>query len=288
VSTDALFPGFALPLAATTAVAAFRKRNRNRDLRVWAILFAGLTLLCAVLSTGSDAKLHSPYGVLYRLVPGLSTIRVPGRFTPVTTLGLAGLVGIGFAALASEGRLASPRRRMWGAMTLALLLLLDVAPHPFINPVHRLPVPHLYARVASASDPSPILELPTAQIQSPGLLWSDTLNREVFYLSNQMTHWRPLLNGFGGNQPPTYFAMATAEKDFPDAKSLQYLWSVSTHCVIVHRSLTWRTPWENVERALSGSPAVVYESRGEIVVDVSRLPQWPGLRRMHPCLGPPT
>jgi hypothetical protein len=66
-------------------------------------------------ATGGD---DSFYGLLATVLPGLRIFRFPFKLLVFTTLGLAGLAGIGWDGLAS-----SSGRRRTGAMTLGVLLL---------------------------------------------------------------------------------------------------------------------------------------------------------------------
>jgi hypothetical protein len=106
---QAIYLGLPLALLALVALAL----KRDRVTWFWAIL--GLVAVLFALGT------HGPlYPLLFRLVPGLSWLRVPPRAWALVALGLALLAGRGLDALARPTWSAPARRRV---TTLAMVAL---------------------------------------------------------------------------------------------------------------------------------------------------------------------
>ena len=66
----------------------------------------------------------------------------------------------------------------------------------------------------------------------------DTLpGHEPRYAYMSTFHWMPLLNGYSGYYPPSYLAMLTGLRHFPDDGALALLRQRGARYVIVHASL---------------------------------------------------
>jgi len=48
------------------------------------------------------------------------------------------------------------------------------------------------------------------------------------------THWRPLLNGYSGFAPPSYFELLDRLRGFPDTASIAYLRQRRVRYLLVH------------------------------------------------------
>lgn len=78
-------------------------------------------------------------------------------------------------------------------------------------------------------------------------------------------HWRPLLNGYSGFAPPSYFEMLHALQDFPAASALDYLRGRGVRYLLVHERFYLRGGFEDDVAALSGRAGLIekagFESR---------------------------
>jgi hypothetical protein len=287
-ANEQLFPGFAvLAVALGSVIVLWRSR---REWRVWLLAFALVTFVAGALSIGSDAPLRGPYGFAYRLIPGLDAVRVPGRLTVLTTLGLAGLVGLSVAALVRSKVLARKRLGRIGGLVVVALLLVDVWPKP-ATAIRAPRIPALYKILGESRSRSPILELPTTQfrLDDEGTLRSDgSFEREPRYIYFQTAHWRPIVNGRSSNIPARYIATVGKVRGFPDERSIEHLRELGVGCVIVHRDKVHDTAWEDVVTKMrSQVNAIVIDDGVRFVVDVSLLtPARRGARTGPTCLGP--
>ncbi|MDQ3810379.1 MAG: hypothetical protein M3336_08820, partial [Chloroflexota bacterium] len=116
-----LYVGLVPLVLALVAVACVRRR----EVAAWAVLAAGGTVVA--LGQYSLPNLH----YLVWLLPGLSGLRAPGRFTIVTVLGLAMLAGFGLSWLQQQSLAASglpPRRRVRTAVQVLAVCAVSLPP----------------------------------------------------------------------------------------------------------------------------------------------------------------
>ncbi|NJN16097.1 MAG: hypothetical protein HC822_07325 [Oscillochloris sp.] len=120
-----------------------------------------LTLACVVMALGPSLSLNGrvvfsplPYAWMLDL-PGMSFLRVPGRFMMVGFAGLAVAAAFGLQAITNRW----PRYAQGIVAVAAVLLLLERWPLP---PSSKLPppVPDFYARIADSPDSYGVLDLP--------------------------------------------------------------------------------------------------------------------------------
>jgi hypothetical protein len=212
----------------------------------WAVVGAAV-----LLSAGPYLYLHvpgqrwpSPYLLLYRWLPGFSTIRAPARFFVVVALGLAALAGYAFARwTAGWPRLAR------GAAAGALALLAAVAAAPRPAPVMRAHLgadaPAVYRWLAAEPGPGAVVEVPGALVEG------DVIGnlRNARYEVASTIHWHPLVNGYTAYAPPTAGFFAALTRRLPDPAALAALIdAVDVRWIVLHRgdltpseAVPWRT-----------------------------------------------
>jgi len=217
-----------------------------------------LTVLAAgwLLSLGyawrlpGGGALPMPLGWLAAVVPALGSIRAPLRLGVIVTLAAAALAGTGYARI--ERRVRSPLLRVALAAAVALLFLYEGVPRAV--PLRRLPVaseiPPVYRWLVTQPS-GPLLELPVGFVDHDftdisAVRWQSTYH----YLST--AHWRPLLNGYSGYPPESFFFLMAIARRLPAPDALQDLVDLSgLRWLIVHRG--WlpaaaRQSWPDVDR----------------------------------------
>lgn len=213
---DALFPGvIGLMLACT----ALYLRGPVRDRRV---------RMCIAIGVSGVALSFGPsfpgYSLLYRFVPVLQGIRVVSRFGYLGIVAVAMLAGLGFAAL--RKRLATRAGRV-GTLVTAFILPLAVVETLAIplglTPFRR--IPPFYDQLRNDAD-AVIVELPLA---APQYAFGNTS-----YMLASTVHWRPLVNGYSGLTPPSYYRHFAAMQKFPDLESVRTLQSEGVTRIVVH------------------------------------------------------
>jgi hypothetical protein len=180
-------------------------------------------LLVAAFETSLGVQGHI-YPWLYDHVAAYRGLRVPARLGVFFLMFLAVLAAYGYQALV-ERRPALVRAALVTALTLGLIAEyhVTVALVPFESiaaPVYRVLAQQPRGVLAE-------LAMPTAD-RLPG--------REAEYSYMSTFHWFPLLNGYSGNYPPSYFARVERLHGFPDETSIRQLRLDNVAYVIVHRS----------------------------------------------------
>jgi len=184
-----LFHGFVVIAFAVFGATTLRAGGRWTRSVVTYLL---LTVVAVWLSLGLGPWL--PYGVLFRVVPGMNGLRVPARLASVVIVGLAALAGAGFAWL-----LARLPRGASLAVAVAIAALIVIEGQHGINPAALTEVPRLTAnswdRVAYSwlrdSPPGAVLELDIAHLD-------DFKPFTTIYQLRSVWHRHPIVNGYAG------------------------------------------------------------------------------------------
>ena len=263
----------AITLAGSRAIRAATRRWFQEPAGMLSLLAASavvLSLGTRITAKGRVVLEFGPYALLYRFVPGFDALRVPSRFGMLVAFCLAGLVAIGVAAIGDD------RRRRLVALVAGALIAIEFVPAPFpINgnstvyaraDLAPLPdtvesgigAPPVYRFIANLPSNTVILELPLGE---PAF--------DIRYMFYSTRHWKPLVNGYSGGEPPDYELLETSLQDIrtrPDRAWQALLDSKATH-VIVHEALfvrdnepsltAWITKRGGREVARFGADAVV-------------------------------
>ena len=190
--------------------------------RAW--IFPLLAVCGFLLSLGPEPPLlggsaFAPFAWLSSL-PGFQGMRAPARFAAVTTLGLAGLAALGMSAV-------SRRFGRGGALLLlvAPLMLAEwfVVGFPAGKPVPAS-VPEIYL--------TPQVQSARSLVSIPDYTGTPAWVRGADYLYYSMSHWRPIVNGFGRTQPDTHGQVLELVRAFP--ASAADLSALGLQYVVVH------------------------------------------------------
>jgi len=259
VPEQTLFPGAAIVVLAIVGALG---PPYSRRLRAGLVLGV---LACLVLSLGFNehgSNAFHPYKLLFDHLPGWKGIRVPGRLTTLTSLGLALLAAAG--AQHAMARVARPRpwrpdRR--GASVVGVVLVAAVLiegsgfdPGDGLRGPSHPAVPKPVA--AFAYLPKPQLHLPaTTPDNRRYVLWSTD-------------GFPDLVNGRGSFDPASFEDLVAAMKGFPDRRTIGRLRDVGVRSVVFHpelasdyerrRALFPLPPSLEVKRSTTGG-LIVYE-----------------------------
>jgi hypothetical protein len=217
--------------------------NARRWLWSPAGMFSAITLFAFVMSLGPEihamgrsVATTNLYAAFYALVPGFDGVRVPARYATMVTLGLAGLVALGIAAI-------DPRHRTRVGLVAGALILIEALAVPM--PINQnstdykqagltpLPpsvaigaaAPEVYRFVSQLPASAVLLELPFGE---PAF--------DVRYMFYSTLHWKRLVNGYSGGFPSSYEMLTESLRDAstrPDRAWQAITVSAATH-VIVH------------------------------------------------------
>jgi hypothetical protein len=212
--------------------------------------YVGLTVVGVIasfgpeLEIGAGLRLAPLYARLYDLVPGFDALRVPGRFGILVTTGLAGLAGFGAAAIAR--RIA---RRRWQRVTLAVLAGL-AALEAWAVPLPLMTIPDTPGPadrwLADRRGPEAVVVLPMYEARA--------IHLESLRLFGSTTHWHPLVNGYAGIFPPSYFADVDTLNAFPAPAAVGRLRHLYVRYVVVHLGQYHEAPRARLEAALEVLP----------------------------------
>lgn len=199
---NAYFPGaLALALAALALVSGVA----FRDSRARMCLAAGAAGI--YLSFGTKVP---GYALLYKLLPLLQAVRQVARFGYLAIFATAALAGFGVIVLK---RHVPPRR--WPPLAAALLLV--AALEPLAAPLgftYFDRVPQIYQRVPR--QPGVVVaELPFYP--------SAAVFLHAPYMLNSTANWQPLVNGYSGFLPPSFYQHVQAFAAFPQQPALDAL-----------------------------------------------------------------
>lgn len=172
---------------------ALRRRYASGSVLGFYALAGGVTWLLSLgpVPTIMGKELfyyRGPYALLM-LLPGFNALRVPARFWMMTTLCLAVIGAIVFDRLtATYGR-----KRLIVAGVLAIGVLADA----WMTAMPLAETPKPFAALSCGGQATgPLVELPL------GYPYED-----VAAMYRQMSHRRPIVNGYSGNFPPHYAAL---------------------------------------------------------------------------------
>jgi len=237
----ALFAGAVTSL--TLLIASGRTRVAVADWgRSPAAAFSLIVLFAIAMSFGPDVHAKGRtvagsniYAWFYNGVPGFDGVRVPARFAMIVTLSLAALASIGIAAL-------DRRRRTRASVIAGALIVLEAVAVPI--PINQNSVEYKHAGLAPLPASVSVSAAPAvyrfvAQLPSSAIVLELPLGEPAFdvrYMFYSTTHWRRLVNGYSGGEPPSYEFLNESLKDAairPDRAWQAIADSTATH-VIVH------------------------------------------------------
>ena len=244
-----LFPGL---LALVLAIRSLKRIDRAR----LSILIIGATGF--IISLG----LHSPfYEILRAIAFPYRGLRAPARASILVFLAIAALAAFGWRGL-MRGR----PRRLAAVFTvlMAAALLME-----YRNRMEAwLTLPEQPAEVYRwlANQPrSVVAEVPFAR--------ADQLHsiHDGLYMFNSTWHWQPIVNGYSGFFPQTFYELDENTRSFPDDPSIAYLKSRGVNLIVVHGHFMDRDQFGDMTAALLGradveAMAQFEESNGPDVV----------------------
>jgi hypothetical protein len=231
---DGLFPGLT---ALGLAIVALATGVGVRDARARMALAIGVAAFA--LSFGPA---FPPYRWLYNVFPLLTGIRGAVRLGQIVIAAIGILAGFGLAALLPR----LPRR---AAAALAIAAIFAANLEAFRAPLGYTEyrgIPEFYDTLRHAGDDAVIVSMPF--YASPQFHLNDR------FMLASTRFWKPIVNGYSGFKPASFYRNVDALRGFPDETSIAHLRGLGvTHVVVDARNM----------------------ARGA----VERLPQFPELTR---------
>ena len=229
-----LFPGIT---AVVLAVVGLLQFDRTRI----TLAIAGVTGF--VLSLGLNTPVYEVLRLVFTPYRGL---RAPARASILLFLAIGALAAFGYARLV-RGRPATTRH-----LVAALLAVVLVGEY-FTSLGAWLTVPRQPAEVYRwlATQPrSVVVEVPFAR--------ADRLHAiaDGLYMFNSTYHWQPIVNGYSGFFPKSFYEMSDFMQQFPDERSLAYLKQRGVDIIVVHGALLGPDEFGAATAALLARPDV--------------------------------
>jgi hypothetical protein len=246
---DAFFPGFlALALGGVALAAGVTGRGADPIARRRVLMLVAIAAAGVVLSFGTRTPI---YGWLYRVFPPMQGLRASSRFGNLFLLGIAALAGLGLAWLratmtGSRGPGSRDRRRpvLVAAVAIVAAANLEALRAPF-HYSRFDGIPNIYAMLRDAPGPVVLAEIP---FYPPLAIF---MNAE--YVLASTAHWRPLLNGYSGYIPESYFQYARAFASFPSDEAIGAMRRAHVTHVMVHIASVEHDP-DELQRQLGARP----------------------------------
>jgi hypothetical protein len=173
-------------------------------------------------------------------------LRAPARASILVFLAIGALAAFGWRRL-MRGR---PRRVALAAtvlMAAAMLIEYSNRMEAWLTLPSR---PHEVYRWLASQPRSVVAEVPFAR--------ADQLHSiaDGLYMFNSTWHWQPIVNGYSGFFPPTFYELAENTRAFPDDRSIAYLKSRGVDLIVIHGSLMDREKFGDMTAALLARPDI--------------------------------
>ncbi|MSO56886.1 MAG: hypothetical protein EXQ55_08205 [Acidobacteria bacterium] len=189
---------------------------------------------------GKELMYRGPY-VLLMFLPGFSALRVPARFWMLTILCLAVIGALVFDRLtANLGR----RRR-----NVVAVLVVGVLADTWMGAMPVVATPQPFQALACEDASGPIVELPMGD-----------LHHDVAAMYRQMSHGRPLVNGYSGYFPPHYAALRFG-LSLHDRDVLTQLAAHGISEIVVDRDIDSDGGWDKYVQSHPGVRHICTEGR---------------------------
>lgn len=255
-----------------------------REWALWAVVGVAV-----VFSTGpyveiGDHTLPTPYLLFYDHLPGFSAIRGPRRFFIVVLAGLAALAGHAFARWT---RRAPGWFQIGGGIVVALACAVAAAPTgaPVLSGRLGANAAPVYRWLEARPGGGAVLEIPTTSIEGDFV----GAERNARYMLSSTEHWKPLVNGYSGYEPPTTTFLTTAIRELPRGPALQLLVdAVDVRWIIVHRDALIGPEKERWAQVDTPGLELVERFGTDDVYEVTRAPVAPWRERLATADGHPT
>jgi hypothetical protein len=215
---DGLFPGVT---ALMLAVVAIVMAPGLKDRRIRMVLVMGVVTFA--LSFGPA---FPPYRWLYNVFPLLTGIRGAVRLGQIVIAAAGILAGFGLAALLKRvpGRVAAP---------LAFVVILAANLEAFRAPLGYTEyrgIPEFYDALRHAGDDAVVVSMPF--YASPQFHLNDR------FMLASTRFWKPMVNGYSGFKPASFYRNVDALRSFPDDASISHLRTLGvTHVVVDGRNM---------------------------------------------------
>lgn len=229
-----LFPGIT---AMALAAAGLMRMDRAR------VTLAIAAIIGFVLSLGLNSPVYEWLRLVFTPYRGL---RAPARASILLFLAIAVLAAFGYARLV-RGRTPAMRAAMAALLACALIGEYFTLMGAWLT-VPRQPA-EVY-RWLAGQPRSVVVEVPFAR--------ADRLHAiaDGLYMFSSTYHWQPIVNGYSGFFPKSFYEMSLYMRTFPDEESIAYLRKRGVEVIVVHGALLGPDQFGATTAALIARPDI--------------------------------
>lgn len=221
-----LFPGFICLLLSVIAV---KTKNPFKFSLLLGALFAFILSLGPFLQVNNViTKVPLPYMILYKVIPGFSSMRVSARFGLMVFFVLSILSGITIKSI--NEKITNRIKFLSIFIILVSGILIEYMSYPY--PVEKFKFSgnelKAYEWVKKYGTDA-VIDFPLKRYHDS----QEDVNTFRFMLGSTL-HWKPLVNGHSGFIPFTLYEITRHVKVIPDERDLEYLRGIGVTTVILH------------------------------------------------------
>ncbi len=246
----------------------FLPRKRMIGLGLWFLVILTYVMMAGSYVRVGDSTILLPYGWASRLIPGFSHLRGATRWGIIAAMAMPVLAALGASEMWNYIRGRFPdRKQLTARLAVAGMFALAVVATghwawPPMKAALADPPMNAYAKLAA------LPRAATVELPWP-LPPSGNLRTDSRYTLGSTYHWQPLLNGYTGYAPPSYYFLVETARGLPQPSSLSLLSKLSgLRWLLLHKkeiSPARMEAWD--EAAKNGSLKVVFEDSTAILYE---------------------
>ena len=199
----------------------------------------------------------SPYNLLYRLVPGFSSIRSPYRFYICCVLFLCVLAGWGMLWLSQRVHLKWRPIFVLVLLTAAVLELWPLPLRLVKVPGSIEELPAIYQHVKKLPPDATLLKLPPSKHAS-----ERGLETEARYLYHTTFHWHRIANGYSGFSPYAYLDLKRVIAESEPHTLLAALKTFGIQYVLTHEAELYESEKKKLQKLEGNGLITLAEENG--------------------------
>jgi len=220
-----LFPGI---ICLVLSIIAIKQKNQFKlPLLIGAISSFILSLGPFLQVNNTLTKIPLPYLVFYKLIPGFSSMRVPSRFGLMVFFILSILSGIGIKAIYEKTISKKKFILIFALLIVGIFAEYWCYPYPVTKFEFSKSELNAYKWVKGHGD--------SAVIEYPVILDNSKQDINCRYMLGSTIHWKPIVNGYSGFTPSTYYEIAQNIKEIPGEEDLEFFRGIGVNTVVLHR-----------------------------------------------------